>query len=194
MEVLHAQSETNAAQNSAARHCTSTIGSPARNLDGTSSSNAVMTKVGTLGSCLSLVLLLIAALANTPVVASPHDEVARAGEVNVTVKYTGKGEVDSSHRLWVWLFDSPDIGPNAMPVAELSLSKNGDVAAFKAVSAAQVWIAVAYDEKGGFGGSAPPPTGSPVALYGAETGAPTPVTPGDNGTVTVTFSDAFRMQ
>ena len=153
-----------------------------------------MTNFGTRGSGLSFSLLLIAALATVPATASPHDEAARAGDLDVTVKYTGKGDVDSSHKLWVWLFDSPDIGPNAMPLAELSLSKNGDVAAFKAVSAPQVWIAVAYDEKGGFGGSAPPPTGSPVALYGTDTGAPAPVTPGDKATVVVTFNDAFRMQ
>jgi hypothetical protein len=36
--------------------------------------------------------------------------------------------------------------------------------------------------------------GSPVALYGVETGAPAPVTPGEKGSVTVTFNDTVRMQ
>ena len=42
-----------------------------------------------------------------------------AGTVKVTLNYKGKGTVDGSHRVWVWLFTSPDIGPNSMPIAEL---------------------------------------------------------------------------
>jgi len=145
-------------------------------------------------SRLGAILLTVATLAQAPAAASSLDATFQAGEVNVTVNYTGKGEVDSTHRLWIWLFDSPNIGPGAQPISEMSLSKNGDLATFKAVSAPQVWIAVAYDEKGGFAGSAPPPTGSPVTIYGTEPGALTAVVPGDKAAVTVTFNDAFRMQ
>ena len=153
-----------------------------------------MMNPGRIGSRLGVIILTVAALAHAPVTASSLDETFVAGDVNVTVKYTGKGEVDGSHRLWVWLFDSPDIGPGAMPISEMSLTKNGDLAGFKAISAAKVWIAVAYDENGGFAGNAPPPLGSPVTIYGMETGAPTAVTPGENGAVAITFNDAIRMQ
>jgi len=114
--------------------------------------------------------------------------------VKVTVNYKGRGEVDATHRLWIWLFNTPDIGPNAIPIAEQSLEKNGATAAFLDVTAQKVWIAVAYDEKGGFAGSAPPPPGSPVTIYGIETGAPVAVTPGTQGEVSVTFDDSQRMQ
>jgi hypothetical protein len=119
-----------------------------------------------------------------------------ASEVKVTVKYNGKGTVDDKHRLWIWLFDNPEIGPGAITVAEMSLEANGETATFSSVAAKQVWVAVAYDEGGGFMGAAPPPPGSPVALYGS-TGPdtpPQPVTPGAKGAVSITFDDTLRMQ
>jgi hypothetical protein len=114
--------------------------------------------------------------------------------VSVTVQYKGKGTVDASHRLWVWLFDNPNIGPEAIPIGEQSIDKNGGTATFQ-VTAKQVYVAVAYDEAGGFAGQAPPPSGSPIALYGqtAPDEKPQPVTPGAGGKVKVVFTDALRM-
>jgi hypothetical protein len=124
--------------------------------------------------------------------AAPAVEAQQA-DVKVTVKYTGKGTVDASHRIWIWLFDTPEIGPGAMPIAEMSIEKNGATATFGSVAAGKVWVALAYDEKGGFGGMAPPPSGSPVALYMAD-GKPAWVTPGPDAAITVTFDDTGRMQ
>ena len=116
-----------------------------------------------------------------------------AAGVNVTVKYTGAGTVDANRRIWVWLFDNPNIGPESIPIGEQSISKNGGTASFSTASG-EVYIAVAYDEKGGFMGQAPPPSGSPVMLYGMNgTDPPQPVTPGAKGKVTVTFDDSQRM-
>jgi hypothetical protein len=139
-----------------------------------------------------LTLAVVAALA---VVARPvaADGGTRAGDVKVTVKYTGKGTVDASHRLWIWLFDTPEIGPGAVPVAEMALEKNGTTATFSNIASGKVWIAIAFDEAGGFAGAGPPPTGAPVTLY-AEKGLPTPVVPGPKAEVTVTFDDSQRMQ
>lgn len=135
----------------------------------------------------SVVLFTADAAAQTP--------ATKADGVEVTVKYTGKGEVNSNHRLWVWLFDTPEIGPGSMPIAEESVAKNGSVVSFPDVAAKQVWIAVAYDEKGGFMGQAPPPAGSPVAMHmDVSTGNMLAVVPGPQGAVTITFDDQFRMQ
>lgn len=142
-------------------------------------------------SSTAIALFACAALFYAPATAASR-AIAAAENVKVSVKYSGKGEVDASHKLWVWLFDTPDLGPGAIPIAEQSLDKNGETAAFSDVTAKTVWIAVAYDEKGGFTGSAPPPSGSPVALY-TEAGAPTGVTPGEKAEVTVAFDDSFRM-
>jgi hypothetical protein len=111
--------------------------------------------------------------------------------VSVTVNYAGSGTVDANHRLWIWLFPSPEIGPASMPIAEMPLEQNGATATFAGISAGEVWITVAYDEKGGFTGSAPPPTGSPVAIYADEQGKPKGVAPGR--LVTVTFDGSMRM-
>jgi hypothetical protein len=118
-----------------------------------------------------------------------------ANAVSVTVKYDGKGMVDASHKIWVWLFDTPDIGPGAIPIAEESMAKNGGTVNFPGV-AATVYIAVAYDEQGGFAGQAPPPPGSPIALYGMKdaTDKPLPVIPGPKGAVKMVFDDTQRMQ
>ena len=43
-----------------------------------------------------------------------------------------------------------------MPIDEQSLDTNGATATLAGVAAGKVWIAIAYDEKGGFGGAAPP--------------------------------------
>lgn len=117
---------------------------------------------------------------------------AAAGAVNVTINYKGAGAVDGSHRVWIWLFNSPDIGPASMPIAQMSVEKNGDAATFE-VGDDRVWIAVAYDEKGVMTGNEPPPSGTPIGIYASSTGAPEAVTPGANGAVTVTFDDSQRM-
>lgn len=117
---------------------------------------------------------------------------AIAGAVNVTVNYKGKGAVDGSHRVWVWLFDTPNIGPGAMPIGQMSVEKNGAVATFD-VATDRVWIAVAYDESGTMTGTAPPPSGTPIAIYGGNPAAPEAVVPGAKAAVTITFDDSQRM-
>ena len=119
-------------------------------------------------------------------------ERVAAGTVNVTVNYQGSGTVDAGHRVWVWLFDTPEIGPNAVPIAEMSVEKNGDTASFE-VGNERVWIAVAFDEKGVMTGNAPPAPGSPIGIHASSTGAPDAVTPGAKGVIVLTFDDSQRM-
>jgi len=123
--------------------------------------------------------------------AAPLERVA-AGAVKVTVNYTGSGTIDGAHRVWVWLFDTPDIGPGSMPIAEMSVTKNGEIASFE-VGHERVWIAVAYDEKGVMTGNSPPASGSPIGIYSSSTGAPAAVTAGAKGAITITFDDSQRM-
>jgi hypothetical protein len=138
--------------------------------------------------------LMVAGLASAAVRADDAAGRVAAGDVTVTVKYGGKGTVDANHKIWVWLFTSPEIGPGAMPIAETSVDKNGAPASFVNIGAEQVWIAVAYDEGGGFAGSAPPPSGSPISIYSGDGKGPTAVTPGPKAKVTIALTDATRMQ
>ena len=139
-----------------------------------------------------VVVILLAALARPVGILQAADTVATsAGTVKVTVNYKGKGTVDASHKVWVYVFDNPNIGAGSMPIDLTSLDKNGAEASFE-VAASQVWIAVAFDEQGSMTGDGPPPPGSPVGILLGPSG-PQAVTPGDKGTVTLTFDDTTRM-
>ncbi len=143
----------------------------------------------------TLATMLAAAIApsNGMLHAAPLAAHVNAGTVKVTVTYKGKGTVDTSHKLWVWLFDSPNIGAGSMPIAQLSLDKNGTEAVFDGVAGDAIYIAVAFDEQGAMMGDGPPPTGTPLGIFGANAGAPSAVTPGEKGAVALTFDDSFRM-
>ena len=138
---------------------------------------------------------LLAALApsNGALTAAPLETHITAGTVKVTVTYKGKGTVDASHQLWVWLFDSPNIGAGSMPIAQVSLDKNGAEAIFENVAGDAVYVAVAFDEKGAMMGDGPPPTGTPIGILAGKEGAPIPVTPGDKEVAKLLFDDSFRM-
>lgn len=139
-----------------------------------------------------VLLMATAAMHLTTAVAASAGARVAAGTVKVTVHYKGKGTVDATHRIWVWLFTSPDIGPGSMPIAELSISANGELATFDGIDAERVWIAVAFDESGTMSGSAPPSSGSPVGVFAGSDGAPKSVAPGGPAE-TVTFDDTVRM-
>ena len=139
------------------------------------------------------VLIAAAAMHLTAATAANAGARVSAGTVKVTINYKGKGTVDASHRVFVWLFNTPDIGPGAMPVAELTVDKNGDTTIFEGVVDARVWIAVAYDEAGVMTGSAPPPSGTPVGIYVGNDGVPRAVVPGESTAAVLTFDGSIRM-
>ena len=114
--------------------------------------------------------------------------------LKVTVRYTGPGQIDAGHRVFVWLWDNPGFmsgDPSAMPVATETLARNGGVATFTGV-ADRVWVTVLFDQVGGYVGSGPPPSGSPATTY-TEGGEPAPVTISAMPEVTITFDDSFRI-
>ncbi len=146
---------------------------------------------------ITMTLAALLAAAITPPTGTLHaapDSARRAaGTVTVTVTYKGKGTVDSSHKLWVWLFDSPNIGSGSMPIAQMSLDKNGSDAVFDGIAGDAVYVAAAFDEQGAMSGDGPPPTGSPIGIIAGKEGAPSPVKPGDKSVATLVFDDSFRM-
>ena len=138
--------------------------------------------------------LIAGASAHQPALtAASLNAPATAGTVAVKVQYKGKGTVDGKHQVWVWLFTTPDIQPGAMPIAQLSVAHNGEVAVFEGVPADKVWIVAAFDEQGTMDGMGPPPSGTPVGIYADATGAPAGVVPGDKKESVLTFDDSFRM-
>jgi hypothetical protein len=142
----------------------------------------------------SVAVILLAGFAPAAGVLSAAPAVTvNSGTVKVTVTYKGKGKVDTSHKLWVWLFDTPNIGPGAMPIDQIALDSNGADAVFENVAGDKVYIAVAFDEQGAMTGDGPPPTGSPVGLLMGADGTPRSVTPGDKAGATLIFDDTLRM-
>ena len=116
-----------------------------------------------------------------------------SGQLKVTVQYKGTGTVDSSHEIYVWLFDTPNISPDTPPIATDVLTANGGTLSFSGLPK-QVYLAAAFDEKGDYDGtSGPPPSGTPVAIYGEAGAAAAIATGGADATVTVTFDGSMRI-
>ena len=144
---------------------------------------------------MSVIALL--ALTLTADLLARQDKPAETGKLAVSVEYTGKGTVDNDHHLWIWAFDNPDSSTwaDTTPLAVGTVSENGTTYKFSALPK-QVYLAAAYDEKGGYDGTAgAPPSGTPVAVYGATAGGPAGAvtTGGDDATLKFTFDDSFRM-
>lgn len=149
-----------------------------------------MKKVLTLATAAFLTVL---AQPHLPLNAAPLAPGVTAGTVTVTIHYKGKGKVDASHKLWVWLFDSPNIGAGSMPVGQVSLDKNDTEAVFDGLASGKLYVAAAFDESGSMTGDAPPPTGTPIGILMGSDGTPSAITPDDKAPVALTFDDSFKM-
>ena len=128
--------------------------------------------------------------------ASAAASPAPAGEeqtLDVTVTYSGKGEVSAKNEISIFLFTDPNITEGSMPVAVGTVEENGGHFLFKGLPPV-VYIAVVYDDTGNYSREGPPPPGTPVSLHGmAAAGAPEGVKSGKDAKVTVTFDDSNRM-
>jgi hypothetical protein len=118
----------------------------------------------------------------------------QSGKLAVAVEYT-KGPVDKDHQIWIWVFDTPNITADTPPLATGSSAENKSPYKFAGLPK-EVYLAVAYDEKGGYDGTmAPPPQGTPVHIYGAAEGGVAAAVPtgGDDARLEFAFDDSMRM-
>jgi hypothetical protein len=116
--------------------------------------------------------------------------------LKVTVKYTGVGTVDDAHKLFLFVFDTPDIQSGPMPIGASSTNKNESVVTFENLSTSPIYVAAVFDSSGTYDGMSNPPSGSPAALYMIEQpGVATPVKiePGQTGEIEFVFDDSFKM-
>ncbi|MBK5296870.1 MAG: hypothetical protein JJE40_06915 [Vicinamibacteria bacterium] len=126
-------------------------------------------------------------------IATPAIVAQEAGKLKATVDYKGSGDVDATHEIFVWVFDTPNIGPDSVPIASDVVTANGASLSFSGLPK-EVFIAAAYDEKGDYDGtSGPPPTGTPITIYGDMGVAKAIPTGGADAAVTVTFDGTVRM-
>ena len=127
-----------------------------------------------------------------PAAQKPAAPAAKSADVAVTVTYKGKGAVDATHKIIVWVFADPDITSASRPVAHQIVTKNNETVTFKDLATSPAYLFAVYDETGNYDGvSGPPPAGVPSSLYRkTPKGAPAAVTPGTP--VKFTFDDSER--
>lgn len=148
-----------------------------------------------IGLSVAVLALSLVAVSLGGSVAAMAAAAERPGELNLTVTYKGKGDVDDTHEIFVWLFDNPNIGLSSQPIATDVLKKNGGALKFADLAVTPVYVAVAYDEKGDYDGtSGPPPPGTPVAIYSTDgKGTPAPIDVKGTAQVNMTFDDSQRV-
>jgi uncharacterized protein (DUF2141 family) len=142
-------------------------------------------------------VLVLASLVAAAMMGSVAAQDAAGGKLKVTVDYKGtSGTVDVDHKIWLWVFDTPDISADSTPIAVAALEENPGTHTFAALPK-EVYLAAAFDTGGGYdGNTGPPPIGSPIVVHGASApGMPAAAvaTGGDDAAVTVTFDDTSLM-
>ena len=134
----------------------------------------------------AIVAMALVAMATPAIVAQ------ESGQLKVTVNYKGAGTVDTTHEVFVWVFDNPNIGADSVPIATDALTANGGTLTFSGLPK-EVYLAMAFDEKGDYDGtSGPPPPGTPITIYDMGV-AKAVATGGADAALSVTFDDTTRM-
>ncbi len=147
-----------------------------------------------------LFLALVPLSLSRPLQSQAPEAKPQGKTLKVKVSFEGKGKVDKSHGIYLFLFDSPDFVTNpggVMPVAFQTVYANGETATFSGLTGENVYLTVAYDESGTYNLAAgPPPSGSPVALYKpGDAQPPTPIKLGEGKATEIEFSfdESIRM-
>ena len=137
----------------------------------------------------------LALIGLTSFVATAQQE--KKATLKVKLNYTGSGAVNDTHKIHVFLFDSPDfVQGGVMPFASESASGKAETLTFPEVGVPTVYVVAVYDPTGGYDGqSGPPPSGSSMGMYTTEPGKPGPVKM-DSGKpveIELAFDDTAKM-
>lgn len=137
-------------------------------------------------------------LVGTLVRASNQDKPeAKTRTLTVTLGYKGAGAVDDKHKIFVFVFDSPDfVQGGGMPIAAGAATAKDGTIPFTDLSTSPVYLVAAYDPSGSYDGeSGPPPSGSSMGLYSKTPGKPEPIEieAGKAATITLQFDDTTKM-
>jgi hypothetical protein len=117
--------------------------------------------------------------------------------LKVKLHYTGSGTIDEKHRIFVFLFDSPDfIKGGVMPFAMKGAVSKEETVTFSDVEKSPAYVTAVYDPAGSYDGqSGPPPSGASLGLYSKTPGQPAPVSLDEGKTVEIelAFDDTAKM-
>jgi hypothetical protein len=119
--------------------------------------------------------------------------LAQSGRtIEVAIFYTGSGTVDAGHKIYVALWNSPNLDSVPVDVQPLA-SKTGTVT-FKNVQTAPAYVSTAYDPTGKWDAQSAPPSGSSLGMYGIPPKPdPVNVEPGKTTKIKLTFADANKV-
>ncbi len=145
-------------------------------------------------------LAAMALVLSVPAQDKAAEDKPQAKSLKVKVAYKGPGEVDQTHGIYLFLFDSPDFvqSPGSvMPIAFQSTRANDQSVTFARLASSTVYLVAAFDEKGNYDISAgAPPSGTPVAAYRpGDSQVPTPISleEGKEVEIKFEFDDSNRM-
>lgn len=115
--------------------------------------------------------------------------------LNVTVDYTGPGDVDATHAIYLAIYDTPNITGDTWPVGAQVATENGQTVEFSNITAFPVYLSAVFDSNGGWDGLSAVPSGSPAATWRPLQFTPTPIELAAGETVDLEFSfnAAYRM-
>jgi hypothetical protein len=116
--------------------------------------------------------------------------------LQVQLRYTGSGIVDATHKIFVALWDSPNLDGAPPTDIKSATSKNGTVT-FTNVKKTPAYVSAAFDPSGHWdGASGPPPTGASLGMFSKAPPKPDPIaiTPGKAASVNISFDDKTKVQ
>ncbi len=130
--------------------------------------------------------------------AAQQEKPVAARTLKVKLAYNGTGKVDSTHKIFVFVFDTPDFvqSSSAMPIASGSAVAKDATVTFDSLGVSPVYFVAVYDPSGGYDGtSGPPPSGSSIGLHASNPGQPDAVKiePGKTVQIELTFDDSMKM-
>jgi hypothetical protein len=125
-------------------------------------------------------------------------EKAPAGRtLKVKLNYTGSGTVDEKHRIFLFIFDTPEFikGDNAMPIAFGSGTAKDATVTVSDLATSPVYLIAIYDPTGAYDGMSKPPSGVSLGIYWKTPGEPGPIAieAGKTTQIDLAFDDNVKM-
>jgi hypothetical protein len=126
-----------------------------------------------------------------------QEKAPAARTLKVKLNYTGAGTVDEKHRIFVFLFDTPDFikGDSAMPIGFGSGAAKDATVTVSDIAKSPVYVIAVFDPTGAYEGMSKPPSGASMAMYGKTPGEPGPIAieAGKTTQIDVPFDDTIKM-
>jgi hypothetical protein len=141
-------------------------------------------------------LLGLSSMAAMAQASKPGEQPAESRTLKVKMNYTGAGTVDEKHKIFLFVFDSPNFTQGGvMPIGGGATAAKDGAVTVSNLSASPVYAVAAFDPTGKYDGMSAPPSGTAMGMFMDASGAPAPVKidPGKTVEITLAFDDSFKM-